>query len=1100
MYHTMKILCQKGHPNGFKLLLAAKLSGQNATLIEQKGVTTGALLDIEAGAGTSVRLSSNSGVLYLLQTGNNKPLPYDTLIANENSLAWESTTLQVCLSPYLSGLTSSREDNTLRSAVSTVLQSLNVANAPFNSKDLSAADVVVMTSLLPLLTHPAGKSLLQQHPVLAKHFAQFSQHPSVTECIASWWPQLGSDMSLIPWVIGGYSPANREHDTLALMRSVESTTASTTSGTSPLPSTGNSVLVIHHQIESKGQEVRNLKAAKAAKDVIKVAVDQLLSLKKEFKTAASVDWKPDIDITKIVETSGEGKAVKKPATAPPTEHIEPREEVSVKQIEAAKLSWSQPSKEAVTKNKVTSPILPLPNKRNILVTSALPYVNNVPHLGNIIGCVLSADVFARYSRLSGENVLYICGTDEYGTATETKAISEGLTPQQICDKYHALHDQVYKWFNISFDYFGRTTTENQTKIAQDIFWKLENNKKIIQESVDQLYCEKCERFLADRFVEGVCHYPGCGYEDARGDQCDGCGKLINATELTKPRCKLCSNTPIIKSSNHLFIDLPKIEEDLKTWIKKASPQWTTNAKAICETWLRDGLKPRCITRDLKWGTAVPKEGFKDKVFYVWFDAPIGYVSMTATYTSEWEKWWKNPNQVQYYEFMAKDNVPFHSVVFPSCQIGTGEDWTKVTHLIATEYLNYEEGKFSKSRGIGVFGDQAKDTGIPSDIWRFYLLYVRPESNDTAFSWTDLQTKNNSELLNNLGNFVNRALKFVYQFYKGIIPEAEPNQDDFILMAGVTRELQRYHSSLSVNLQRDGLKHILAMTRLGNQYIQDNEPFKLIKPDRTPEEQKRGATVIAIAVNVVALVALALEPYMPETSKRIFTTINLPSLENIQLPRNFTQLIPAKHTISQPEPLIRKITDEEIEGLKAKFAGNPAPAAVGKPGKASGTGGLTGGPVDAAEVERLTALVTAQGLKVQELKSSGASKDAIAGEVSTLLSLKQQLAAAGGVDASTQNSNKKSSNKNKKSEPPKAAAAPTSQNTAPIAAVDTAEVERLTPLIAQQGNKVRDLKSSGASKDAVSSEVAALLSLKQQLAKAQGIDPATLEGGGKKKKK
>ncbi|CAL4121879.1 unnamed protein product, partial [Meganyctiphanes norvegica] len=1058
------------------------------------GVATGAQLEIEAGAGTSVRLSSNSGVLYLLQSGNKNLLPNDLLNANENWLEWEATTLQICLSPYLSSLTSGHEDKNHRSTIATLLPSLNVAAAPFNLKDLSAADVVVLSSLLPLTTQEAGKSLLQPLPTLTQYLAQFSQHAVVKECIASWW---GGDITLKPWAVGGYSPASGDHDTLALQRSAGTVTAGApTPLSTSLHSKGNNVLDIHNQIKTKGDEVRTLKASKAAKDVIKVAVDKLLSLKKDFKSNTGVDWKPDIDLTKLAVVSGGPKTGKKDGIAPPTEQMEPREEVSAEQIAAAKLSWSQPSKEAVPKTKTETPILPKPNKRNVLVTSALPYVNNVPHLGNIIGCVLSADVFARFSRLCGENVLYICGTDEYGTATETKAIAEGLTPQQICDKYHALHDEVYKWFNISFDYFGRTTTDNQTKIAQDIFWKLEQNGKITQESVEQLYCGKCERFLADRFVEGVCPHPGCGYEDARGDQCDGCGKLINATELIKPRCKLCSNTPQIKKSNHLFIDLPKIEGDLKEWIKKASPQWTSNAKSICETWLRDGLKPRCITRDLKWGTPVPKEGFKDKVFYVWFDAPIGYVSMTATYTSDWEKWWKNPQQVEYYEFMAKDNVPFHSVVFPSCQLGTGQDWTKVTHLIATEYLNYEEGKFSKSRSVGVFGDQAKDTGIPSDIWRFYLLYVRPEGNDTAFSWTDLQTKNNSELLNNFGNFVNRALKFVYQFYKGIVPDVNPKDEDFVLMAGVTRELHRYHSSLSSNRQRDGIRHILSMTRLGNQYIQDNEPFKLIKPDRSPEEQNRGATVIAIAVNLVALVALVLEPYMPETSKRILSTINLPSLENIQLPKNFTQLIPAKHTISQPEPLIRKLTDEEIEQLKSKFAGQPEPAAVGN--KKSSSSVKSAGPVDAAEVERLTALITAQGNKVRELKSSGASKDTITSEVATLISLKQQFTAAGGVDPSAQNSNKKSSNKNKKSGPP--AAAPASEATGPIAAVDAAEVDRLTALVSQQGIKVRDLKGSGASKDVVSSEVSTLLSLKEQLAKAQGIDPATLVGGGKKKKK
>lgn len=263
-----------------------------------------------------------------------------------------------------------------------------------------------------------------------------------------------------------------------------------------------------------------------------------------------------------------------------------------------------------------------------------------------------------------------------GTATETKALAEGLTPKEICDKYHALHAAVYSWFNISFDYFGRTTTASQTAAAQSIFWKLHANGAVKQNSVEQLYCSKCERFLADRFVEGTCPFAACGYEDARGDQCDACGKLVNATELIRPRCKLCSTPPTIRTSSHLFLDLPRIEKDLRHWVKESSLQWTPNARVICDSWLRDGLRERCITRDLRWGTPVPLEGFTNKVFYVWFDAPIGYISITMEYTKEWQRWWKNPDDVKYYQFMAKDNVPFHGVIFPSCQLATGETWTK----------------------------------------------------------------------------------------------------------------------------------------------------------------------------------------------------------------------------------------------------------------------------------------------------------------------------------------------------------------------------------------------------------------------------------------
>ena len=344
-------------------------------------------------------------------------------------------------------------------------------------------------------------------------------------------------------------------------------------------------------------------------------------------------------------------------------------------------------------------IVPHPEKKNILITSALPYVNNVPHLGNIIGCVLSADVFARYSRLRGHNALFICGTDEYGTATETKALLEKVTPQEICDKYFKIHKEIYDWFDIDFDYFGRTTTSEQTKIAQDIFLKLHKRGLLSEDILEQPYCEGCKRFLADRFIEGTCPNPTCKYEDARGDQCDKCGKLLDAADLIDPKCKICRTKPYIKQTTHIFLNLPEIKEDLNQWVKKSSLEgfWSSNSIQVTNGWIKQGLKKRCITRDLKWGTPVPLPGYEDKVFYVWFDAPIGYISITANYTKDWEKWWKNPDQVKLYQFMGKDNIPFHTVIFPSTLIGTKEPWSLLHHVSTTEYLNYETGKFSKSR-------------------------------------------------------------------------------------------------------------------------------------------------------------------------------------------------------------------------------------------------------------------------------------------------------------------------------------------------------------------------------------------------------------------
>ena len=632
--------------------------------------------------------------------------------------------------------------------------------------------------------------------------------------------------------------------------------------------------------------------------------------------------------------------------------------ISEEELAAAQKGWLADASSCRRKTAAKTPVLPVPGQRNTLITSALPYVNNVPHLGNIIGCVLSADCYARYCRLRGDNVAYICGTDEYGTATETKAIGEGLTPQQICDKYHKIHAEVYKDFNISFDHFGRTTTPSQTEIVHELFWDLEKSGNISRASVDQLYCDHCSRFLADRFVEGVCPHIGCGYEDARGDQCDGCVKLVNPAELVKPRCKLCSKTPKIKSSSHLFIDLPKIEGDMRKWFVESSKKWSSNASVICNTWLRDGLLPRCITRDLKWGVPVPLEGFQDKVFYVWFDAPIGYLSITKEYTKDWEKWWKNPKDVQLYQFMAKDNVPFHGIIFPCTLTGSPKSWTRVTNLMATEYLNYEDGKFSKSRGVGVFGNQALATGIPSDVWRFYLLYIRPEAQDTAFSWADLQMKNNTELLNNLGNFVNRGLKFVSQFFEGVVPEAKPSDSDFKIIAAVNQELTNYHNALANVKLRDGLRYILAMSRIGNQYVQDNEPYKLIKPDRSDEDKARGASVIGLTSNMVFLIALCLQPYMPDTSAKILGFLSLPDASHWQLPTTLPHAVPAGSKVSKPEPLIKKISDEEVQEWASQFQGKDDDSAQKKKKKSTGAAPAAG-PADAVEVERLQKLVAEQ---------------------------------------------------------------------------------------------------------------------------------------------
>ncbi|KAH7660582.1 Methionine--tRNA ligase protein [Dioscorea alata] len=579
--------------------------------------------------------------------------------------------------------------------------------------------------------------------------------------------------------------------------------------------------------------------------------------------------------------------------------------------------------------------LPVPGRRNILITSALPYVNNVPHLGNIIGCVLSADVFARFCRLRGYNVVYICGTDEYGTATETKALEEKCSPKEICDKYHSIHNEVYKWFHISFDMFGRTSTPQHTEICQAIFQRLLENDCLSENTMQQLFCEICQRFLADRLVEGKCPTLGCNYESARGDQCEKCGKLLNPTELVDPKCKVCGSTPHFRDTKHLFLELSLLRERLEEYICTMSDAgfWSQNAIQATRAWLKEGLKARCITRDLKWGVPVPQEKFKDKVFYVWFDAPIGYISITSCYTPQWEKWWKDPENVELYQFMGKDNVPFHTVMFPSTLLGTGEKWTMVKTISATEYLNYESGKFSKSKGIGIFGNDVKDTNIPAEVWRYYLLTNRPEVSDTLFTWTDLQSKLNNELLNNLGNFTNRVLTFIAKptglGYNSIIPDASDPESHLLtktFAVKVSKYVEQYVETMEKVKLKLGLKIAMSLSNEGNAYLQESEFWKLFKTDLVS-----CSIVMRTSVGVVYLLASIMEPFMPSFSTEVLKQLKLEpgsylsfdAVEgNVDWARPW-DFLPSGHRIGKPEPLFRELKDEVVEYLREKFAGSQA---------------------------------------------------------------------------------------------------------------------------------------------------------------------------------
>ncbi len=576
-----------------------------------------------------------------------------------------------------------------------------------------------------------------------------------------------------------------------------------------------------------------------------------------------------------------------------------------------------------------APPLPRPGERNVLVTSALPYVNNYPHLGNIIGAVLSADVYARYLRQRSVNVMYVCGTDEYGTATETKAQQEGLTPRQICDKYHELHREVYAWFDIDFDIFGRTSTPRQTEIVQELFWDVHNNGYVAQDTTEQLYCDaKCQRFLADRYVNGSC--PNCGYDDARGDQCDNCGRMLNPAELISPRCSTCGSTPIIKSTGHLFLDLPKIQGKLEEWVADVSIKgaWTENSKSNTNTWLRDGLKKRAITRDLKWGVPVPLEGYKDKVFYVWFDAPVGYISITAGLCGDdWKKWWlpsetQENTDVELVQFMGKDNVPFHTIVFPGSLLASGRKWNMLHHLSTSEYLNYENGKFSKSRGIGVFGNDAKETGIPCEVWRYYLLLNRPEASDSAFTWADLAAKNNDELINNLGNFINRTVTFLYKFFDGVVPpliEDDAESEEFL--EKINKELAEYRGFMDKVSLKAGLKKVMAISGIGNLYLQTKKPWKALKEGNRDE----AGNCLAFAANLVILITAAIEPFMGSAfSRKVYRQLGLehtPGVNNI-IPDEFVagKWIKTGQRTRQPVILFSALTQKRVAELRERYAG------------------------------------------------------------------------------------------------------------------------------------------------------------------------------------
>lgn len=537
--------------------------------------------------------------------------------------------------------------------------------------------------------------------------------------------------------------------------------------------------------------------------------------------------------------------------------------------------------------------------KSILITSALPYVNNTPHLGNIIGCVLSADAYSRFmkSKYGSENVLYVCGTDEYGTTTEIKALEEGLTCQQICDKYHKIHKRIYDWFNIDFDVFGRTTTNTQTELSQDIFLELYDNGFFEEKEETQLKCDACNKFLADRFVYGFCYHSSCKGKNikTKGDQCDICRNLIDAYRLDDPKCKLCNNIPSPVTSTHLYLKLGDFEDELrKYFIDESKCELSKNAIDTTRGLLDKGLLSRPMTRDLTWGTPVPTnrpglEKFKGKVLFVWFDAPIGYLSIIKNKRNDWKRWF---SCTEWAQFMAKDNIQFHSIIFPSTLMGYNKKANRlpmVTKLNSTEYLNCESGKFSKSDNIGIFGDHVEKIserlGINEDYWRYYLFTIRPEGSDSTFKWDYFVELSNAVLVNNYGNFSNRCIALCHKYFKNeeIVYKNKENDLEYY------NRVKAFEEQYSVSMERcqitASIKMSFEISGIGNEYLQVRKPWDMYKEyKKTPNNDLLDTvkTTLYTALYILHCANRCLTPFIPTTVKYIDDYIGFNGTNNFAL--------------------------------------------------------------------------------------------------------------------------------------------------------------------------------------------------------------------------
>lgn len=560
----------------------------------------------------------------------------------------------------------------------------------------------------------------------------------------------------------------------------------------------------------------------------------------------------------------------------------------------------------------------------ILITSALPYINGVPHLGHMVGCLLPSDVYARYMRMMGHEVLYICGNDEHGTASEVGALKENMPVQEYCDKYHARHAKTYADFNLSFDYFGRSSSEQNKEMTYHIFEQLDKNGFIAEKTMKQVFSVDDNMFLADRYITGTC--PHCGYDKARGDQCENCTKVLEPTDLINPRSTVSGSTNLqVRETKHLFLNLPKIEEKLVEWLKTKEAFWPDVAYSIAKKWVKEGLQPRCITRDLKWGFPVNKAGFENKVFYVWFDAPIGYIGITKQWADEkpnkrdWKQWWLDAKDVRYVEFMGKDNVPYHSITFPATLLGTGENWTKVDYLKGFSYLTFEGGKFSKSEHRGVFAEDAV-AEFPADYWRYWLMANAPEASDSSFTFESFVGTINKDLNGVLGNFAQRVMKMTASKLGNFVPKGgELKEEDKEMIAAVQARVEDYFKYMDTMEFRKAVAELRAIWVEGNNYITKTEPWQVIK-----EDQNRAETILRLCLNLVRIYAILSAPLIPQTAEKILAKFGLkpedmPTLKNFSVAEQINAL-PAGAPFEVGEALFERITPERAVELQEKYGG------------------------------------------------------------------------------------------------------------------------------------------------------------------------------------